>query len=270
VGVFYFAHMNYETILEEMKSLAIVAGSYIRTERKTFTAEQIFEKGLHDYVTKVDKASEKMIVSELSKLIPEAGFHAEEGTSVKKGEIYNWIIDPLDGTTNYIHGIPCYAVSIALTKNNIPVAGVVYEINYNECFSATIDSPAYLNDKEIKVSANKSLQSSLLATGFPYHDYGKIDEYLALFKHLMKHSRGLRRLGSAATDLAYVACGRFDGFYEYGLNPWDVAAGVLIVKQAGGKVSDFSGTDNFVFGKQLLADNGHIHASLLESVKKYF
>ena len=150
------------------------------------------------------------------------------------------------------------------------VVGVVYEVNLDECFYAYQGSKAYLNGKEINVSKAEKLRSSLVATGFPYYDYGRMDPYLNLFEEIMRSSHGLRRLGSAAVDLAYVACGRFEAFYEYGLNPWDVAAGVLIVKQAGGKVSDFRGGNNFVFGKEIVASNNLMHDEFLSVVKKYF
>jgi myo-inositol-1(or 4)-monophosphatase len=218
----------------------------------------------------VDKSSEKMIVEGLAGLLPGSGFIAEEGTSSLKGEHYNWIIDPLDGTTNFIHGIPCYAISIALMRDEELVLGVIYEINLDECFYSWEGGKAYLNGGEIRVSETAKLADSLLATGFPYYDYGRMDEYLELFKHFMQNTHGLRRLGSAATDLAYVACGRFEGFYEYGLQSWDVAAGAFLVKQAGGKVSDFSGKNNFIFGKELVAGNSACFPEFLHAVQRFF
>ncbi len=245
-------------------------GNFIKTEAVKFKSEKIETKGKNDFVSYVDKSSEKLLINGLSKLLPEAGFIAEEGTSTKQGEIYNWIIDPLDGTTNFIHGLPCFAISIALMRDQVIVLGVVYEINLDECFYAWEHGPAHLNQKKIEVSQVKTLDSSLLATGFPYYDYGRMKEYLELFSYFMKNTHGLRRLGSAATDLAYVACGRFEGFYEYGLQPWDVAAGAFIVQQAGGKITDFKGGNNFVFGKELVADNGHISNEFLKAVQTYF
>ena len=215
------------------------------------------------------KTSEKKIVAGLEKIFPQAGFITEEKTINKIGEEYNWIIDPLDGTTNFIHSIPCYAISIALMQNKTLVMGIVYEINLDECFYAWEKSKAYLNEKEIHVSKNVSLEHSLLATGFPYYNYSKMDEYIELFKHFMVHTRGLRRLGSAATDLAYVACGRFEGFYEYSLQSWDVAAGAFIVQQAGGKVVDFKGKNDFVFGKEIIASNAFIADEFLGAVMKF-
>lgn len=261
---------NLQTLCQEVCTLSKEVGLFIKSERNKFSSDKIEIKGKNDLVSYVDKTSEKQIVEKLSQLLPESGFIAEEGTSSKKGEIYNWVIDPLDGTTNFIHGIPCYAISIALIRNNELVMGVVYEINFDECFYAWEGSKAYLNGKEIQVSATSKLADSLLATGFPYYDYNRMDEYMELFKHFMKNTHGLRRLGSAATDLAYVACGRFEGFYEYSLQPWDVAAGAFIVQQAGGKVTDFKGEENYIFGKEIVAGNAACFDEFLEVVKHYF
>jgi len=245
-------------------------GAFIKNELGKFSTDSIEIKGKNDFVSYVDKTSEKKLVEGLSLLLPEAGFIAEEGTSSKKGNIYNWIIDPLDGTTNFIHGIPCFAISIALMKDDKLVLGVIYEINQDECFYAWEGSKAYLNEKEIKVSTASTLANSLIATGFPYYDYKHLDSYMELFKHFMKHTHGLRRLGSAATDLAYVACGRFEGFYEYSLQPWDVAAGAFIVQQAGGRVTDFKGGTDYIFGKEIVAGNAACFDEFLNTVKMYF
>ena len=245
-------------------------GAFIKNERLSFTFNKIEVKGKNDFVSYVDKTSEKKIIEELSALLPDAGFIAEEGTSNKKGAVYNWIIDPLDGTTNFIHGIPCYAISIALMRNDKIVLGVVYEINFDECFYAWEHSKAFLNTEEIKVSQTPKLADTLLATGFPYYNYDRMAEYIELFKYCMQNTHGLRRLGSAATDLAYVACGRFDGFYEYGLQPWDVAAGAFIVQQAGGRVTDFSGNENYIFGKEIVSGNSVCFDEFLNVVKTHF
>jgi myo-inositol-1(or 4)-monophosphatase len=262
--------IDLKKICEEVCELAKATGLFIKAEAIKFRTEQIEVKGKNDFVSYVDKASEKKLVEGLSKFLPEAGFIAEEGTSTKKGEIYNWVIDPLDGTTNFIHGLPCFSISIALMRNEDLVAGIVYEINLDECFYAWENSAAYLNGKKIEVSKANILRNSLLATGFPYYDYGRMNEYLDLFKYFIQNTHGLRRLGSAATDLAYVACGRFEGFYEYSLHPWDVAAGAFIVQQAGGQVTDFKGGKNFIFGKELVASNGFIADEFLTAVQTYF
>lgn len=261
--------LNLQLLCQDVCTVSKEVGQFIRNERLKFSGDNVEVKGKNDFVSYVDKTSEKKLVSHLSKLLPESGFITEEGTSTKKGEIYNWIIDPLDGTTNFIHGIPCFAISIALTCNSELVLGVIYEINLDECFYAWENSKAFLNGKEIEVSKASKLSDSLIATGFPYHDYSNINEYMSVFTHFMKNTHGLRRLGSAATDLAYVACGRFEGFYEYGLQSWDVAAGAFIVQQAGGKVTDFRGENNFIFGKEIVAGNSNCFDEFLQAVQLY-
>jgi myo-inositol-1(or 4)-monophosphatase len=262
--------MHLENLAGQVADISKIAGDFIRQERKNFDPDKIEYKGLNDLVSYVDKTAEKMIVSALEKILPEAGFITEEKTINKTSAHYNWIIDPLDGTTNFIHGLPTYSVSIALKEYEELVLGVIYEINLDECFHATKDAPAYLNGKEIKVSKNAAVGTSLLATGFPYYDFAKQPAYMELFKELMKSSHGLRRLGSAAVDLAYTACGRFDAFYEYNLNPWDVAAGVVIVRQAGGQVVNFKGGDEVLDSRELLATNGKITPEMLGIIQKYF
>lgn len=262
--------MNLEQLCLKTCALARETGKFVLRERENLTANSIEEKGLHDLVTTVDKASELRLAEGLSQFLPGSGIEAEEGTSERDGTTYRWVIDPIDGTTNFIHGIPCFAISIGLVRENTTIMGVVYEINQEECFYAWENSAAFLNGKVIQVSGVNKLTDSLLATGFPYTDYGRMEPYLDLFRHLMQNSRGLRRLGSAATDLAYVACGRFDAFYEYGLKPWDVIAGAFLVQQAGGKVSDFSGGDRFWSGVEMVASNPGIYAETMEAIQRYF
>jgi len=260
----------YQQITNKVVEVAKKAGDFIREQRKTFDPAKIEYKGLNDLVSYVDKTAEQIIVAGLEDILPEAGFITEEKTKMKIGERFNWIIDPLDGTTNFIHGLPVFSVSIALKEYDELVSGIVYEVNQNECFYASKDSPAYLNGKEIKVSNIDTVAGSLLATGFPYYDFTKQPAYINLFTELMKNSHGLRRMGSAAVDLAYTACGRFEAFYEYNLNAWDVAAGILIVKQAGGNVVNFTGGDEVINTRELLATNGKITAELLDYIQKYF
>jgi myo-inositol-1(or 4)-monophosphatase len=257
-------------IANQVTEVSKQAGDFIRQERKTFDPDKIEYKGLNDLVSYVDKTAEKIIVEGLRKVLPEAGFITEEKTTTILGERYNWIIDPLDGTTNFIHGLPAFSVSIALKEYDELILGVVYEINQDECFYAWKDAPAYLNGREISVSKNKTVADSLLATGFPYYDFGKQAAYIELFADLMKNCHGLRRIGSAAVDLAYTACGRFEAFYEYNLNAWDVAAGIVIVKQAGGQVVNFKGGDEVLETRELLATNGNITGELLTTIQKYF
>lgn len=249
--------MNLAKITSEVAALARQTSSFVKEATLAFKKDSIEYKGLNDLVSYVDKQTEERLVAGLRLILPEAGFIAEEGTATRtEDQDYAWIIDPVDGTTNYIHGLPIFAISIApLHQDNI-VSGVVFEINREECFSAWLGGGAYLNDEPIHVSTANSLSESLLATGFPYYDFQLTDQYLAILKELMQKSHGLRRMGSAAVDLAYTACGRFEGFFEYNLKPWDVAAGTLIVQEAGGTVSDFKGGDDFIFGRELIAACG--------------
>lgn len=259
-----------QLLTQKIIKLSKEVGGFLKNEITEVNDQDVEEKGIHNLVTYVDKKAERMLVYALSDFLPEAGFIAEEGTSKKIGAVYNWIIDPLDGTTNYIHGVPLYCVSLALKMHDEIVLGVIYEPNLDECFYSWKNAPSYLNGKIIQVSETKKLDQSLLATGFPYYDYDRLKDYLVFFEYLMRYSRGIRRLGSAAMDLAYVACGRYDGFYEYGLNAWDVAAGVLIVKNAGGENFDFKGGDDFIFGEEIVSLNPYISAEFMEQIKKHF
>jgi myo-inositol-1(or 4)-monophosphatase len=262
--------MNLEEICKEVCAITNRVGDYLQEQRNLITQEIVEEKSLNSLVTYVDKTAEQQLVEGLAKLIPGCGFITEEETIQKKGEEYNWIIDPLDGTTNFIHGIPCYCISIGLLRGDELVLGVINEPNLKEVFYAWEGSKAYLNGREIKVSQTDALKNSLLATGFPYYDYNKMGEYMELLKDFMKSTRGVRRLGSAAIDLAYVACGRFDGFYEYGLNPWDVAAGAFIIQQAGGRVSDFKGGNDYLFGDDIMVSTPKVYDEFLEKINYFF
>lgn len=262
--------MDKENLTLNVVELTKKVGSWIFDQINRVNENNVEYKGIHNLVTYVDKTAEEMLISELKKLLPEAGFIAEEDDKLQKAKHFNWIVDPLDGTTNFIHKVPLYSISIALMDKEEVVLGVVHEINLKESFFAWKGGGAFLNDKPIRVAETSDLDQSLLATGFPYYDYNRLDEYMDLFKDMMKSSRGVRRLGSAAVDLAYVACGRFELFYEYGLNPWDVAAGAFIVQQAGGEISTFSGDDNYIFGKEIVASNGKIHEEFMKKLNVYF
>lgn len=261
--------MNRELLVSEVAEVARKAGAFIMAERQHFSAGSVEVKGRNDFVSYVDKGAERIIVEALKELLPEAGFIAEEGTEGRKEARYRWVIDPLDGTTNFIHGMPFFAVSIALIDGDDPTVGVVYELNRDEMFTAWKGGGAWLNGQRIQVSSTPDVASALIGTGFPYYDYARLDGYIELFCHLMQFSRGIRRPGSAATDLAYVACGRFDAFYEYGLSPWDVAAGILLVTEAGGTVTDFSGKKDFLFGREIVAGNPPVQAEMLELVARF-
>jgi myo-inositol-1(or 4)-monophosphatase len=262
--------MPVKSLCERVCDMASGVAGFIRTERKSFSAERVERKGHNDLVSYVDKTAERMLVEQLGALLPGSGFIAEEGSVARSDAEYQWIVDPLDGTTNFVHGIPCYCISIALTRAGQAIAGVVYEINLDECFYAWEGGGAWLNGRSIRVSPTSTLANSLVATGFPYTDYARMKPYMEVFDHCMRHSHGLRRLGSAAVDLAYVACGRFDSFYEYGLNAWDVAAGAFLVREAGGTVTNFSGGDEFIGAREILATNGGTHGELLQVIREKF
>jgi myo-inositol-1(or 4)-monophosphatase len=255
---------------EQVKGIVNDAVVFIRNERLNFNQSAVEYKGTNDLVSYVDKTAEKILVEKLIRLIPEAGFITEENTLSIRDKDYCWIIDPLDGTTNFIHGLNCYCVSVALMYKNELVLGVVHEVNSDECFYAWKDGGAYCNNKKLVVSSIDTLNQSLIATGFPYTNYSRMEAYMRVFDYCMRNTHGLRRLGSAAMDLVYVAAGRMDAFYEYGLNAWDIAAGCVILKEAGGKVTDFSGQENYLFGREILATNASIHHSFLEVIQKEF
>lgn len=259
--------MNLDEKKEQLVAVINEVREYILKEASGFSEEDIEIKGKNDLVSYVDKTAEKMLVEGCRDILPEAGFIAEEGTSNVKGERYNWIIDPVDGTTNFIHGVPVFAISVALQDGDDLILGVVYELNLDECFSAIKGKGAFLNDSPIQVSKVNDLSEALIATGFPYQNFEKMDEYLEIMKYIMQNTHGLRRLGSAAVDLAYVACGRFEAFFEYNLKPWDIAAGALIVEEAGGKVTDFSNGNNFLFRGDIIAANT-VHRQMQELVGK--
>lgn len=259
-----------ESLCWEVQQIARTVGQFIKEEVNQVRENQIETKSLNSLVSYVDQQAEEKIIERLSSLLPEAGFIAEEGTSEKEGKEFNWIIDPLDGTTNFLHAIPVFAVSIALKQKDEIILGVVYEINQDECFHAVKAGGAYLNAQKIEVSKTTAIKDSLIATGFPYYDFERMDGYFNTLRHFAENSRGIRRLGSAAVDLVYVACGRFEAFYEYSLHAWDVAAGALIVKEAGGKVTDFKGGENWLFGKEMIATNQITHHSVLEQIRQQF
>jgi myo-inositol-1(or 4)-monophosphatase len=225
--------------------------------------DRVEHKGFNDLVSYVDKEAEKQLVAQLQAIFPEAGFITEEGTNTTRGEVYNWVIDPLDGTTNFIHGLPVFAVSIGFMEQDEVVLGVVYEVNRKESFYAYKGGGAFCNGVALQVSKAPNLAASLISTGFPYYQFDLIDRYLDIMKSLMQKTHGLRRLGSAAVDLCYVAAGRSEGYFEYNLNSYDVAAGIILVQEAGGKVTDFEGGKDYIFGRHVIATNHSIHEELI-------
>ncbi|HUM52061.1 MAG TPA: inositol monophosphatase family protein [Chitinophagales bacterium] len=246
------------------------AAAFIQSEIGKINNSDIETKALNSLVTYVDKNAELILVDELKKIIPQATFLTEENTVEQTQGEWQWIVDPLDGTTNFIHQIPIFGISVGLKHNDEIVVGVVYEVNKNECFYASKNNGAFLNGNKIAVSETVALADSLVATGFPYYDFGKAENYLNTIRFLMQNTRGIRRLGAASIDLCYVACGRFDAFFEYSLALWDVAAGALIVQEAGGKVTDFSGASNWLFGKEIIASNTGIADEFLDIINDNF
>lgn len=263
--------MHLEPLCQQVIALAQETGQFLLEENRRFDRANIEYKGINNLVSYVDRESEKRLVEGLNKILPQAAFITEEDPNkqIKTSSEFHWIIDPLDGTTNFTHQLPVFSISIGLMQGDQVVLGVIVEVNRNECFSAWQGGGAYLNGKPIRVSPTPELQNSLLATGFPYRDFGKMHAYLDIIDELMRKTHGLRRMGSAAVDLAFVACGRFEGFFEYNLSPWDVAAGSLIVQEAGGQVSDFSLGNDFVFGRQIIAA-GNIHAAMQSIIYKHW
>ena len=234
------------------------------------TQKDIREKQLNDFLTYVDEKAEKKIIDVIRQTFPEHGFLAEESGKSDALTEYQWIIDPLDGTKNYISGIPVFAISIALRAKDQIIVGVVHDPVRNEMFYAEKDQGAFLNDQTIRINLTGELEKSLLATGFPFRYKSVLSNYMDCFEDIFRHSSGARRMGAAALDLAYVACGRFEGFWELGLKPWDVAAGSLIITEAGGYISDFWDKSDYLFNSYVTATNGKIHAELLNIIKKHF
>lgn len=220
------------------------------------------EKSRNDFVTDVDRQAEAVIIDTLHKAYPQHAILAEESGAHGDNE-YLWIIDPLDGTTNFLHGFPQYAVSIALQHKGVLSQAVIYDPLRQELFTASRGQGAQLNDRRIRVSKNKHLKTALLGTGFPFREGADFDLYIETFRKLAPLTAGIRRAGAAALDLAYVACGRLDGFWEFGLKPWDIAAGALLIEEAGGILSEINGDNGFLISGNLCAGNPNIQKEML-------
>lgn len=257
-------------LIDQIKQAAMLAGNYINKALADLETLQIEEKSPNSLVSEVDKNAEKMIVNALQSLIPHAGFITEEHMTTQSLAEYTWIIDPLDGTTNFLNAVPCFSVSIALMHHQRVISGVVYEISRKELFHAQLGHGAYLNDKRICVNQDKEFSEILIATGFPYDSEDEIDTYLSIIKNCQLASKGVRRFGSAAVDLCYTAAGRFGLYYESKLNVWDVAAGALIAQEAGAKLCDYSGGENFLFGREIVATAPQHKDRILKIIQKEF
>ena len=257
-------------MLKTAQKAAKIGGEILKKEFRKLKDNQIDVKGKGDYVTDLDYKSEGEIISYIKKKYPDHTIIAEETANKKIKAEYQWIIDPLDGTTNYIQGIPVYAVSIGMAvKGNITV-GVVYSPETEEMFWAEKGKGAYLNNHPIQVSKKNIMDDVIIATGFPFKIKENLDLYLNQFKKLFLQSSGIRRMGSAAVDLAYTACGIIDGFWEMKLNPWDVAAGSLLIQEAGGKVTDFEGEETYLESGNIAAGNPFVHGKIIEVTKPRF
>ncbi len=229
---------------------------------------EITFKGKNSLVTEIDKLSEDIIIDSIKRTFPSHDVFAEESGRLSTSSEYVWIIDPLDGTTNYAHGYPFFSISIALEIEGSVKAGLVYDPIKDEMFSAELGQGAFMNGEPISVTGSSRLEESHLVTGFVYDDARMVEENLRHFSEFIWRARAVRRDGSAALDLCYVACGRFDGFWELGLNPWDTAAGALIVEEAGGRVTDFTGDEYSIYVREILASNSGIHSEMMDVLSK--
>ena len=233
---------------------------------------KVTSKRQSDFVTEVDKAAEAAIIDVLREAYPDYGILAEESGAAAgsgAGSDYQWIIDPLDGTTNFIHGFPQYAISIALAHKGQITQALVYDTVRNEMFTASKGGGAFLNERRIRVSKCLKMEDALIGTGFPYRSFDHIDAYLAIFKELTQKTAGIRRPGAASLDLAYVACGRLDGFWEFGLSPWDMAGGALLISEAGGLIGDLAGNENYLESGNVIAGTPKVFAQLLQVVDSH-
>ncbi|MCF8242509.1 MAG: inositol monophosphatase [Melioribacteraceae bacterium] len=255
-------------MIEKIAFISRIAGNIIREGfGKNFSIE--YKTNSSNLVTEIDKKAESTIIEYVKKEFPGHGIIAEESGNTETESEYLWVIDPLDGTTNFAHGLPIFSVSIGVQKNGETIAGAVYDVMRDVMYSAELGSGSFANNRRIYVNENEDLSKSVLVTGFPYHIKDNPNRAIEKFGAFLKSSRAVRRLGSAAIDLCYVAGGVFDGYWEVYLNPWDMCAGNLILEEAGGKITDFSGEPMNIYSKQLLATNGKVHSEMLEIISRY-
>ncbi len=241
------------------------AGQIINRASQNLDSLTVKHKSFNDFVSEVDQKAEDAIKEILLEAYPKHAILAEESGAQGDSE-YQWIIDPLDGTTNFLHGFPQYSVSIAMQHKGVLTHGVIYDPSRNDLFTATRGAGAFLNDRRLRVSRCEYLKDALIGTGFPFRNFAHLDAYLGIFRELMQKTAGLRRPGSAALDLAYTAAGRFDGFWEFDLNAWDIAAGALMVQEAGGLVGDFKGEPDYLQSGNILAGNPKVFVQLLQTI----
>ncbi len=255
-----------EKFIHHAKLIVADTAAYIRKELGEVQEDHVEEKEMNSLVSYVDKTAESMLVESLGMLLPEAGFITEEETEDDTEQDWTWIIDPLDGTTNFLFQIPYFCVSVALQKGEEIVMGIVHDVMHDEQYFATKGGGATINEHPIHVTTKKHLADILVATGFPYDNEYDMDSLAIIVKNFLKRARGIRRLGAAALDLCFVAAGRLGTYYETSLNVWDVAAGALIVQEAGGVVTDFEGGNDYLFGNNIVACPSHLHKEMLEII----
>jgi myo-inositol-1(or 4)-monophosphatase len=256
-------------IVNVMAAAALKAARALNRDFGEVEQLQVSIKGPSDFVSTADLRAERTLKTELLRARPGYALLFEEGGATEGTDPHHrWIVDPLDGTTNFLHGIPHFAISIALERDGEIVAGIVYEPTRDEMFWAEKGIGAYLNDRRLRVSARRQLGEALIGTGFPFRGHGDHPSYVATLARVMAATSGVRRLGAAALDLAYVAAGRYDGFWEFGLSPWDIAAGLLLVREAGGFVSDLAGGQSMMASGDVLAANGHLHLPLAALIRE--
>lgn len=258
-----------DRIEKTARKAILQSGELIRQHIGSISNSHVHNKGPSDYVTEIDQRSENLIIQAIREAFPEHCIMAEESSNIQLGEEVTWIIDPLDGTTNFIHGFPFVAVSIAVAVKKQVVLGLVLDPVRDELFTARKDKGARLNDKPLRLKTVEELDQTLIATGFPFREKHLLEPYLGTFRSVFSKVSGIRRAGSAALDLAYVAAGRVDGFWEAGLKPWDVAAGSLLVLEAGGRVDDFWGAGRYLQNGHIVAGTDLVHSFLTDQVRRF-
>lgn len=257
------------TLKKEVSTLCVSVADFIKNEINKVSLSDIETKELNSLVSYVDKEAEIRLVKKLKSLLPQAGFITEENTVKQESKPLVWVIDPLDGTTNYLHKIPHFSISIALMEKDQPVFGIVYDIMLSNAYTAIKGLGTWENDKRVKVKPTQSLKEAIVVTGFPYERDNNIDENLKVLKYCILNCRGIRRLGSAALDLAYVASGKLDIYYEKTLNIWDIAAGALLVTEAGGVVSGFSNNESHLETGSIIAGNAKLQPEIAAVIQKH-
>jgi myo-inositol-1(or 4)-monophosphatase len=264
--------MNAQTLAQITKQVCAAsqkAATFIRSQVGEVSGDQIESKERNSLVSYVDKTAEKILVEALTPVLPSPGFQTEEDTVENSRNEFTWIIDPLDGTTNFLQQIPIFSVSVGLAHHGEIVVGCVIDVMQNDCYYAWREGGSWVNGKRIYVSKKDVMSEVIIATGFPYYEPDKLNKLTDLFREVLASVRGIRRLGSAALDLTYVACGKMDAFYETELNPWDIAAGTILVREAGGLVTDFSGNGDFVEKKQIIGSNGLLHQRVADILGRH-